>query len=199
MDGYDLTASLVNSATSVAWPVAAFGCFYLVRKELRDLLSKLKSVNVGDNGFSFISDIVEKTTENTVEQLSEQPATVLENLSGLDTQQLKLRVVEFAERLRQWDVVARSRRDEVNYAHNGRENWDEYTQKILDVSNELNHIWRSEYQSTAKALKTELLRRVSDKSVIFSPGVAAIENGILTGICPVSDAAIFLESLARRL
>lgn len=200
MDSYDLTASLINSVTSAAWPVAAFGCFFLVRKELRELLSKLKSVNFGDKQMSFISDIVEKTREHTVELMMEQPSTVLENLSSLSNQQLKQRVSEFTAQIRQWSKEARSRRDAEIFDRHSRENWDEYSQRLLETSNEQNHTWRSEYQSSGLALKAELLRRVTDlEGIDLSLGDVAIDHGMLAGVSPVTDAANLLETLARRL
>lgn len=200
MDGYDLTASLVNSVTSAAWPVAAFGCFFLVRKELRELIAKLKSVNFGDKQMSFLSEIVEKTREDTVELMIEQPSTVLENLTSLSNGQLKQRVSEFAAQIRQWSHETRLRRDAVLYDRHGRENWDEYTQRVLENSNEQHHTWRSEYQSSGLALKTELLRRVTDlEGIDLSLGDTAIDHGMLAGVSPVTDAAILLETLARRL
>lgn len=199
MDGYAFIASLVGSLASVAWPAAAFGCFFLVRREVSALMPKLR-VRVGDNELSFISELVQKTQEETVEMMIERPSTVLENLSELSTQHLKLRVSEFCGEIRRWDIERRTKRDAILHNRHNDVSWSEFTENLLSNSTEENHAWRSRYQSTALAIKSELLRRLGDTHGLdTSHGDVAIEHGVLAGVSPVTDAANFLEALARRL
>jgi hypothetical protein len=42
MDGYQFAASIIQSVVSLAWPAAIFGCAWLFREKLRELLPLLR-------------------------------------------------------------------------------------------------------------------------------------------------------------
>jgi len=63
MDGYQLTASIIEAICSLAWPAAAFGSVWLFRAELVALLPLLK-VKHKDWEVSFRLDQAEKEAAN---------------------------------------------------------------------------------------------------------------------------------------
>src|SRR5215813_13350827 len=42
MDGYALTAAIIQAIASLGWPLAIFGCVWLFREKLRELLPNFR-------------------------------------------------------------------------------------------------------------------------------------------------------------
>lgn len=62
MDGYQFSASLFQSLTSLAWPAALFGCVWLFREKLTELLPLLR-MKYKDLDVSFRMHMAEKEAE----------------------------------------------------------------------------------------------------------------------------------------
>jgi len=201
MDGYALTASLVGSFASMAWPIAAFACFFFLRKEVAALMPKLR-IRVGENEVSFLSDAIQKAQAETVElMLEESKPGPLENLSKLTNDELKERVMDFSKRIREWDLQKQRERDQLmRRRHDDGKSWQEFSDRLISDSTEQNHEWRYNYQPTGLALRAELLSRVgNDHGIDMGEGDVALLHGMLAGVNPVSDAANLLELLSRKL
>lgn len=74
------------------------------------------------------------------------------------------------------------------------------TDKLISDSYARNHLWRTELQPKAVAIKRELCRRIYGEGPYPSDRRSiAIESGMLAGVAPLTDAAIELDTLVRLL
>lgn len=78
MDGYGLIASIIASVVSLGWPIAFFAAVWLFRKNLADLLPKLR-VKHSDWEASFRLDRAEQEAQALPKQVS-SPAPTPEEL-----------------------------------------------------------------------------------------------------------------------
>jgi hypothetical protein len=70
MDGYQLTAALVQSVVSLAWPAAVFGAILIFRQKLAELLPAL-TMKFKDFEFSFRLAQAEKDAASLPEKVQE--------------------------------------------------------------------------------------------------------------------------------
>jgi hypothetical protein len=120
-----------------------------------------------------------------------------ENLSDLSPSQLKsyatqciFRIIAMAKAFEPWRAINPS----VTM------NFNEQNSKLLSDSSTMNNIWRTELQPKAFSIKRELLRRVYGQGPYpTSQRSVAIDLGMLSGVAPLTDAALELDSLVRAL
>ncbi len=113
MDGYQFLASIFQSLVSLAWPAAIFGCVYLFRERVRELLPLLR-MKYKDLDVSFRLEQAEKDAkalpkagkhpeiESTPEERTrfEQVAEVSPRAAILETRaEIEETVIKMAERL----------------------------------------------------------------------------------------------------
>ncbi len=199
MDGYQLISSILQSLTSLAWPIAFGFCFWIMRKEISALMPKLK-LRHGETEFSFIQDVIETAQLDTVTQMINSPFSVSINATSdfqsLTIAQLREEVGRFTAEIREFEARIKEERD-ADLLDRGL-SWDEQTKRLVDRSREQNHEWRSTYQPKGVALRNEMNRRMS-RTVDPLNASVALEHGMLAGASPINEAALELEHLARGL
>jgi hypothetical protein len=59
--------------------------------------------------------------------------------------------------------------------------------------------YRERFYRPARALRDELRKRLGIRNITREPSLPALDEGILDGAKPITEAANYLASLARRL
>ncbi|KOF14599.1 hypothetical protein AC244_26580 [Ensifer adhaerens] len=153
-----------------------------------------------------VRQIVDQVQVHEAQKVSEltpsrPPSTSTEDLSLLSDNQLRIRVEDCALQMRELEQKFRANRSHRNI---GSRSWEEETQKLLEESDRQRHEWQTTLQPVAIALRDELLRRTSrngDTSSSYDKmtTAATFEHGMLAGVSPLGEAALYLEKLARDL
>ncbi|RVE83326.1 hypothetical protein [Sinorhizobium meliloti] len=200
MDGYSFVASLVSSFASVAWPAAAVALFLGSKKEIFALMARVARFKIGENEASFF-EAVELAKEQAINEViaqkkNEPHGPEVETFEGLPVEELKARVLELTRKMRNWELERSHQRMALLYS---RGDFDELTKHYLATSLEQNHHWQTVFQPTALALEEAILHRLGRKKNPLERGDTAIDYGTLAGPDPVTEAANYLERLAREL
>lgn len=127
------------------------------------------------------------------------------DLSRLSDDELKSKTLNFAEEMRSFEADYQSSRDEA--ASELTENVDDddlkdVLQNVKDTYEQRNKAYSSDFQSKygpeAIAMRHEISKRleISEPSENFSP---ALDQGMLVGANPVTDAADLIEDLVKKL
>lgn len=111
--------------------------------------------------------------------------SAVENLTGLSGAEIKHRVAALTDRMRVFERgVLESR----------------YGDEIGRRSSEANYNFRHQFLPEATALRGEMARRLGiTQPFATDHRTVALDYGMLAGVSPISDAAIYLETLARQL
>ncbi len=197
-------ATLVQSIASLGWPCALFGAVWVLREDIRKLLPNLR---VSHNGTEIAftqaraKELVELVQKNEALQITAAPANLATmNLSTLSNMDLRLAVEDCAIKMREME---REFKNETNggtffFARNTDE-FETYTQKLIDQSNDQRHRWQSQLMPTAVGLRDELLKRLKKEEQSSHSLARVAFNGMLAGVSPLNEAALYLERLAREL
>lgn len=112
----------------------------------------------------------------------------------------EMRDFETEFRNRGWEISEYEREKVRNAATEREKNifWRQFTNNLLRRSNEHNNQFRQRYLGRAVHLRDEMLRRVEHPPNFDSHRLIAFD-GMLAGPSPVSDAADYLDQLARNL
>lgn len=149
-------------------------------------------------------------TLDTIKSAMPVPDTgsAVQNLSQLSNIQLRQRVSDLTARMRTLEAGIKesqmkelSSRSPANLSPEQRQTeWNAYTARMLSQSAEVQAQFRSQFLSQALALREAISTRVGILQPYSSdPKTVALDYGMLAGVSPISDAADYLESLARRL
>lgn len=112
---------------------------------------------------------------------------------------VEMRDFETEHRNRDWEI-SEYERDRVRSAREKEKDlfWRQYANNSIRRSNEHQNRFRQRYLGKAVHLRDEMLRRVQPPPNFDSHRLIAFD-GMLAGPSPVSDAADYLEQLARSL
>lgn len=149
-------------------------------------------------------------TLDTIKSAMPVPDTgsAVQNLSQLSNIQLRQRVSDLTARMRTFEAGIKesqmkelSSRSPANLSPEQRQTeWNAYTARMLSQSAEAQAQFRSQFLPQALALREAISTRVGILQPYSSdPKTVALDYGMLAGVSPISDAADYLESLARRL
>ncbi|MBE0559913.1 MAG: hypothetical protein IH622_03645 [Ochrobactrum anthropi] len=203
MDGFELIASLVESATKIAWPAAAFACVWIMRDDLRKLLPRayFKHGEFEAGFYTGQESVVEQVIDHNV-TVNAQPLAV-RNLQDFSNAELRDLATDTTTRMRNFERSIKQERnhrfgfDNILYYDSSR---NDYTERLLKQSNENLHRWRSDYQPDAVAIRDELLRRLGpNHDVDLHRARVALDHGMLAGPSPIADAATAIEMLCHAL
>jgi hypothetical protein len=206
MNGYGLLAVVIESAASLAWPVALVICVWFLRDEIRKLLPTLH-VRHGETevGFKRIGELVDqvqvheaKEVAAQISQPNKKPSIATADLSQLSANELRLHVEDVALKMR--ELEQRFHADRDRDLRNPNRNWEESTARLLENSTQQRKEWQTTLQPEAKALKDELVARLGGEDAVdLRHTDATFDLGMLAGPYPLNEAALVLEQLARRL
>ncbi len=149
-----------------------------------------------DQDRQVVNDLLARLSADT------QPISVAvaADLRGLSSAQLRQKVDDIAQRMRGMEQSFSTARHSVLHGPvQGDRN--AYTAQLIAQSDQQTQQWRAEGQPVAVALWKELLRRIYGAPPYPSDYRAdvALEYGMLSGVAPLSNAALVLEELARQL
>jgi hypothetical protein len=133
----------------------------------------------------------------------------VENIAALPVAKIRDRVRAVADGMRTFEAGKRTadmrallerQHSEGQTEEQKNAAWRAETNQMMQRSIEAQNEFRSRYMPEASALRDEMSRRLG----IFPPyspdhRTVALDYGMLAGVSPLSDAADYLEALARRL
>lgn len=204
MNAWGFAAAFAQSVSSLAWPGAVVGCVWILRDDIRKLLPAIY-LKHGETeiGVRQIVDQVQVHEAQKVAELapSRPLSTSTEDLSLLSDDRLRIEVEDCALKMRELEQTFRSSRSHRDFSGM---NWAEETQKLLEESDRQRREWQTTLQPVAVALRDELLRRVPNSGDTSTDHdkintAATFELGMLAGVSPLGEAALYLEKLARDL
>ncbi len=138
-------------------------------------------------------------------------STPQNEFAGLSNVQLRNRVIDLAKSMRKVEEEFKNRNQElstrgmvavgkVKSEPDKNAAWWESTNAEMVERNRQALIFGQDYLPEARELREELERRVGKDSVPTRPGdLVALNEGALAGPSPITDAADYLEKLARKL
>jgi hypothetical protein len=135
-------------------------------------------------------------------------SSTVENISRLPNEQIRRRVADLATAMRIFEGGRRSANaaeliDRLPPSATREQRhaaWTEQTTRMLTRSAEEQTQFRIQFLPQALALREAMLNRLGIMPPYPpQPRVVALDFGMLAGVSPISDAANYLEELARRL
>lgn len=131
--------------------------------------------------------------------VSQTPTSPVNPLASLSNEELKKRTLELAKKMRDFETAYRQREYNIILQRTTTDaEWQQKTQQELALSMDKQNEFRNQYLGEALSLRDEILRRLHETYQDPQHRLIAFE-GILAGPSPISDAADYLESIARRL
>lgn len=204
MNGYALTAVIIQSIASLAWPAAIVASVYLFRSQLAELLPRLQ-IKHGESEVSFsrIGKLIEKVQEHEATRVQSidlpPPSTSVTNLSSLSDDALRLKVEDTALKMREMESRFKSEDLKFQTRFRVRANWEDETEQLLASSDRRRHEWQTTLLPDAVALRDELIRRLGTEIEVDTQRSNFVFHGMLAGPYPLNEAALTLERLARNL
>lgn len=129
-------------------------------------------------------------------------------LSDLSNEILRVRAITHAKKMREFEENYKNAM-RLNYGQNinyskltdveRHKEWQKETKKLMETSNRHLTIFRNDYLPEALGLEIELLKRLKKERPDGDGKLVALEHGMLAGVSPASDAADYLEGMAREL
>ena len=76
---------------------------------------------------------------------------------------------------------------------------DRESQSLMERHLETVRAYRERFYRPARALRDELRKRLGIRNINREPELPALDEGVLSGAKPITEAANYLAALARRL
>ncbi len=201
----DVSAEAIKLLPQFIWPVAMVVTLVLFRKEIADLLNRIRRFSgPGNTAAEFgekIADLVEQVQVHEALQTSIAPNPAITdataNLKSLSDDELRAKVEDCALKMRELELSFNAER---NRDLSDRSiDWEEHTRRLLERSDEQRRIWSTTLLPIARSLRDELRTRLGSNFIEDDRFADFIFEGMLAGANPLNHAALRLEQLARQL
>ena len=186
------------TATLSAWRLAARTSFDAEREKA---LADKEAKEAFERERALQETVNELLTRVVAQADQDQPMPAIEDLRTLTSASLRRRVAKVVTRMRAMEQANEHARNRLIYS-NTKLDWHQNTAKVIAQSCEQNNRWRTELRPEAVALWQEMLRRIHGAPPYPAENgrrTVALSDGILAGACPIHEAALVLEELAREL
>jgi hypothetical protein len=201
MDGYALAATIIQAFVSLAWPATICFAVWLFRSEIKPIFARLE-IQHGDMRIS-VKDTIERIQTHearvNVELQPKLDTPVLEThrLTELSSDELRSEVRKISLELRELDHKFMKERRNNNFFESS---WKTQIDSSLELSDQQRLEWITGLRPRALSLLNELTSRADVKieNERLYPRMV-IERGVLAGPDPLTEAADYLEALARRI
>jgi len=139
---------------------------------------------------------------------SETTDPLTNQLSALDTAELKIEALQLADEMKRFEAgsdrefVKSLESDPLPAASSEAEKDEAFDQQSSELMEHNLRTWRTYrevFYRPARALRDELRRRLGIRNVNGEPRIPALDRAVMAGAKPIAQAADYLAGLARRL